>query len=79
MLSLVTLYARAVFGEWRLAALVGGLLTLFYGYFYVLLQMEAYALLFGSLGLLVTLAAVMYLSRKVNWYGDADAPRPNAG
>ena len=77
ILSLVTLYARAVFGEWRLAGLVGGLLGLFYGYFYVLLQMEAYALLFGSLGLLVTLAAVMYLSRKVNWFGDplsADAP-----
>ena len=74
VLALVTLYARAVFGEWRLAGLVGGLLTLFYGYFYVLLQMEAYALLFGSLGLLVTLAAVMYLSRKVNWYGDAAEP-----
>ena len=75
ILGLVTLYARAVFGEWRLAGLVGGLLAVFYGYFYVLLQMEAYALLFGSLGLLVTLAAVMYLSRKVNWYGE-DAGRP---
>ena len=75
ILGLVTLYARAVFSEWRLAGLVGGLLAVFYGYFYVLLQMEAYALLFGSLGLLVTLAAVMYLSRKVNWYGDpSEAP-----
>ncbi len=74
ILGLVTLYARAVFGEWRLAGLVGGLLALFYGYFYVLLQMEAYALLFGSLGLLVTLAAVMYLSRKVNWFGDETSP-----
>ena len=70
ILSLVTLYARAVFGEWRLAALVGGLLLLFYGYFFVLLQLEAYALLAGSLGLLVTLAVVMYLSRKVDWYDD---------
>lgn len=79
ILSLVTLYARAVFGEWRLAGLVGGLLAVFYGYFYVLLQMEAYALLFGSLGLLTTLAAVMYLSRKVNWYGEtADPPAPTA-
>jgi inner membrane protein len=76
ILALVTLYARAVFGEWRLAGLVGGLLALFYGYFYVLLQMEAYALLFGSLGLLVTLAAVMYLSRKVDWYGEPSTPMP---
>ena len=73
ILALVTLYARAVFESWRLAALVGGLLALFYGYFYVLLQQEQYALLMGSLGLLVTLAVVMYLSRRVNWYGD-EAP-----
>ncbi len=70
ILALVTLYARAVFGGWRLAALVGGMLALFYGYFFVLLQLEAYALLAGSLGLLATLAAVMYLSRRVDWYGD---------
>jgi inner membrane protein len=69
ILLLVALYAKAIFGDWRLAGLVAGLLALFYGYFYVLLQMEAYALLFGSLGLLATLAVVMYLSRGVDWYG----------
>ncbi|MFN3597948.1 MAG: cell envelope integrity protein CreD [Rubricoccaceae bacterium] len=78
-IGLVTLYARAVFRTWRLAALVGGLMTLFTGYFYVLLQMESYALLVGSLGLFVTLAVTMYLSRRVNWYradvaGTPDAP-----
>ena len=72
VLALVTLYSRAIFSEWRLALVVGGLLTLFYGYFYVLLQLEAYALLVGSLGLLLTLAVVMYLSRRVDWYGGAD-------
>jgi len=75
ILALVTLYARAVFGGWRLALLVGGLLTMFYGYFFVLLQLEAYALLAGSLGLLVTLAVVMYLSRRVDWYGDGQGER----
>ncbi len=71
ILALVTLYSRAIFASWRLALTVGGLLALFYGYFYVLLQLEAFALLFGSLGLLVTLAITMYLSRRVDWYGDA--------
>ena len=69
ILALVTLYSRAIFESWRLALIVGGLLSLFYGYFYVLLQLEALALLVGSLGLLVTLAIVMYLSRRVDWYG----------
>ena len=72
ILALVTLYSRAIFDSWRLAGMVGGLLTLFYGYFYVLLQLEAFALLFGSLGLLVTLAITMYVSRRVDWYGDAE-------
>ena len=76
ILALVTLYAKAIFREWRLAAVVAGLLALFYGYFYVLLQLEAYALLFGSLGLLVTLAVVMYLSRHVDWYGFGSTPVP---
>ncbi len=51
-----------------------GLLLLFDIYFFVLLQLQEYALLAGSLGLLVTLAAVMYLSRRVDWYGMNESP-----
>jgi inner membrane protein len=40
---------------------------------YVLLTQEDYALLVGSLGLFATLAAVMYLTRWVDWYA-ATAP-----
>lgn len=32
------------------------------------LQMETYALLFGSLGIFVILAVLMYASQKVKWY-----------
>jgi inner membrane protein len=42
-----------------------------YGYLYVLLQAEDYALLLGSVGLFAILAAVMYVTRRVDWY----APR----
>ncbi len=68
VLTLVLLYTRAIFHSWQYAGIVTGLLVVFYGYFFVLLQLEAYALLFGSLGLLVILALVMYLSRNVDWY-----------
>lgn len=72
ILALIFLYTRAVFGEARLASIVTGLLTLFYAYFFVLLQLDEWALLVGSLGLFVVLAGLMYLSRKVDWYGLAD-------
>ena len=34
---------------------------------YVLLSLEAFSLLIGSLMLFVALAAVMYLTRNLNW------------
>jgi inner membrane protein len=34
----------------------------------VLLQLEDYALLLGAVGLFVTLATVMWITRRVNWY-----------
>lgn len=46
-------------------AALGGL----YGYIYILLQLEDYALLFGSIGLFLILAVLMYVTRKIDWYG----------
>ncbi len=48
--------------------MVGALLLLLYVFMYVLLQMETYALLFGSLGIFVILAVLMFVSLKVKWY-----------
>jgi len=52
----------------KTALMVGGLLLLLYLFIYVLLQLETYALLFGSLGIFVILAVLMYASQKVRWY-----------
>ena len=52
----------------RTAALaVGGLLTVLYTFIYVLMQLESYALLVGSIGVFVVLAVAMYASQKINW------------
>jgi len=56
----------------RLRALgTAGALAALYGYLYVLLQAEDYALLLGSVGLFAILALVMYVTRRIDWY----APR----
>jgi len=52
----------------KTALMVGALLLALYIFMYVLFQMETYALLFGSLGLFVILAVLMYASQKVKWY-----------
>jgi len=37
------------------------------------LQLQDYALLVGSLGLVVVLAVVMFLSRNIDWYSPDEA------
>jgi inner membrane protein len=66
--ALVTSYSGAVLRSVRRAAPIGALLTALYGYLYVTLQAEDYALLFGALGVFAVLAAFMYLTRHVDWF-----------
>jgi inner membrane protein len=43
-------------------------LACLYGFLYLLLRLEDYALLAGSAGLFLMLFAVMFLTRRINWY-----------
>lgn len=70
--GLNTAYSAAVLGSWRRAGFIGALLACLYAVLYVLLSLEAYALLIGSLLLFAALAAVMYTTRRIDWA----APRP---
>ena len=65
--GLNTAYSAAVLKSWRRAGYIGGLLVALYAVLYVLLSLEAYSLLIGSLMLFVALAVVMYLTRNLNW------------
>ncbi|RYD15255.1 MAG: cell envelope integrity protein CreD [Lysobacteraceae bacterium] len=66
-------YAAAVLRQRRAGWMLGGLLGLVYGLLYGLVTSEDHALLMGALSLLATVALLMYLTRRVDWY--AMAPR----
>lgn len=68
VIILVSVYAVSIFKTRKSDILLGLFLTALYIYLYVILQLEDMALLFGSIGLFIALAIVMYLSRKVDWY-----------
>ena len=68
ILFLVTLYGKAILKSNKLTALLFVILTVLYVFFYSLLQLQDYALLMGSFGLLFILAIIMYLTRKIDWY-----------
>ena len=68
VVALVWAYVRAVFDEVSRSAIVGSVLSLLYGFLFVLLAAQDYSLLMGSLGLFLVLASVMFLTRNVDWY-----------
>jgi inner membrane protein len=72
--TLLGSYAAAVLRSKGRAAVFAGVLALLYGYLFVLLQAEDYALLLGSIGLFLILALVMLITRRVDWYGSATIP-----
>jgi len=72
-IALVACYSASVLRTRRLGALVAALLGGLYGYMYVLLNLEDYALLMGGIGLFLVLGAIMYLTRGIDWYAGAAA------
>ena len=64
---LISLYSISILKNKKFPAFIGISLTGLYTFIFVIIQMEDYALLVGSIGLFLILAAVMYFSRKIDW------------
>lgn len=65
---LVTGYAQGMMKNRYFTLTVLATLGVLYAYLYIVLQLEDYALLMGSIGLLLVLSGIMYLTRKIDWY-----------
>ncbi len=65
---MITLYVRTIFSKLSHALIIGAFTTGLYTYLYIMLQLEDMALLIGAIGLFAALAAIMYATRKVDWY-----------
>lgn len=67
IVGLLASYSAAVLKSWRRGKFIGALLTGLYALLFVLLNLEAWSLLIGSVLLFVALAGVMYATRNVDW------------
>ncbi|HRE76751.1 MAG TPA: cell envelope integrity protein CreD [Flavobacterium sp.] len=67
VIVLISLYSISILKNKKFPAFIGISLTFLYTFIFVIIQMEDYALLVGSIGLFLILAAVMYFSRKIDW------------
>lgn len=68
MLTMIGLYAKSMLKQNKFALIITGILALLYAFFYSILQLQDYALLMGSLGLIIILGTIMYLTRNIDWY-----------
>lgn len=66
--GLIKLYSKSIFKSWMPAIIESSILVFVYAFIYVILQLEDFSLLVGSIGLFVILASIMFVSRKIDWY-----------
>ena len=67
VVSLISLYSISILKNKKFPLFIGLSLLALYGFIFVIIQLDSYALLVGSLGLFMILALVMYVSRKIDW------------
>jgi inner membrane protein len=68
VVTIVGGYAAAVLRASRAGFLLGGVLAVVYAVLYGLIGAEQYALVIGACVLLLVLALLMYLTRRIDWY-----------
>jgi len=67
--AMMTLYSRSLLSSWNKSWYMGLVMAISYILLYAVLNAESYALLIGSIGAFVIVGLVMFLTRKLNWYG----------
>ncbi len=67
---LISLYSKSILKNIKFPLFIGASLTALYAFIFVIIQLENYALLVGSIGLFFILSVVMYFSRKIDWQND---------
>jgi len=64
----ITLYSISVFKDRKSVTALFAIMGLFYSFVYLLLQLQDYSLLLGTIMLFITLSTIMYISRDIDWY-----------
>jgi len=68
--AMMTLYSRSLLSSWNKSWYMGLVMAISYILLYAVLNAESYALLIGSIGAFVIVGLVMFITRKLNWYGN---------
>ncbi len=65
---LIAGYIKAILKSNKFMILMVAILFTLYSFIFVIIQLENYSLLIGSIGIFMILGLTMYFSRKIDWY-----------
>jgi len=65
--ALITTFIASLLKNKLAALLFAVILSVFYTFIFVIIQLEDFALMIGSIALFLIIAVLMYFSRKINW------------
>jgi len=66
-IALIAVFLASILKNRKASILFAFILTLFYTFIYVIIQLEDLALMIGSIALFIIIAVLMYFSRKISW------------
>ena len=67
-IGLIAVFTASLLKNRKVALVFAFILSVFYGFIFIIIQLEELSLLFGSVALFIIIATLMYFSRKINWY-----------
>jgi len=68
IIGLIVPYSAAILKDKKRTGILAAIIGAIYTFIFIILQLEDYALLAGSIGLFAVLAIAMLLSRKIDWH-----------
>jgi len=68
IIALIGFYVKSIYQSRQISIIITGMLMIFYSFMYVILQLQDYSLLIGTIALFIILAAIMFFTRKINWF-----------
>ncbi len=74
--AMISAYVGMALQSLRRGLTILGIFSVLFGLLYMILQLEDYALLAGSIAAFVLLTATMFATLRVNWSGDTGEAPP---
>lgn len=68
IILLISIYTKSILSNNLQSLIIFSVLSVLFGYLYIVLQLQDFALLMGSSGLFIILSTVMFITRKIDWF-----------